>query len=422
MGKIIIIADDITGACDSGVQFTEKGLKAVVFFDELEAEGVGADVFIYDTDSRAMNPDEAYKEVDRVAANLNKETYGMIFKKIDSTLRGNIGSEIDALMDRISFDIAVVAPAFPLLNRVTRNGIQYLNDEPIEETEIGCDPKTPVKESNIVNLLSNQTKREAVLFPKEWLYQDKLVILHKAKELMEDKKTLFVLDAENKQDLQQIANGFKELPFRVLWVGSAGLAEYLVSNSKNISDRVVEKNLVNEKLPVLIVSGSQSSIAKRQVDTLRQYPHVPVVSMFPDRLVEKESSELEIVRCQKELVHNLINGQDTVLNVEEVRKTALSDNRELPYLIVEALGKVASKAVKDIRLQGLILTGGDTAKSISRELGVTGLELIGEVERGMPLTRMIGGPGLLTVTKAGAFGSDRSLCQALTLLKGDGNL
>jgi D-threonate/D-erythronate kinase len=104
-----------------------------------------------------------------------------------------------------------------------------------------------------------------------------------------------------------------------------------------------------------------------------------------------------------------------------VHKTSVSDHPKLPYFIVEALGKIASKAVDSFPLQGIVLTGGDTAKSISKELGATGIELIGEVERGMPFSRMTGGPGLLTVTKAGAFGSDMSFYHALKLLKGEDN-
>lgn len=420
MGKIILIADDITGACDSGVQFTQKGLKAVVFFDESVEDGVGVDVIIFDTDSRALSQQEAYKEVDRVAANLDKKVVGLTYKKIDSTLRGNIGSEIDALMDILSFDVAIIAPALPSMGRVTKNGIHYLNGEPIEKTEIGQDPKTPVTDSNIVRLLSNQSRRESILFPKDLLHQDKQVIYQKAKELINENKTLFVFDVENKQDLQQIVTGFKDFPFHVLWVGSAGLAEFLVPEDNRVHERTVGLEVVNKKLPVLIVSGSRSNVAKRQVDTLQELSSVKIVSLFPEKLLEKEDRELEIVRCQAELVVHLKDGQDVIVNVEKVQHTSLSDYPELPYLIVKALGKIVSKAVDQFQLQGIILTGGDTAKSISRELGVTGIELIDEVEMGLPLSRMIGGPGLLTVTKAGAFGSDMSFYNALQQLKGEG--
>ncbi|MGG3562383.1 four-carbon acid sugar kinase family protein [Neobacillus rhizosphaerae] len=421
MEKIILIADDITGACDSGVQFTQKGLKAAVFFDEPAVGDVEADVIIYDTDSRALSQQEAYQAVDRVAATLSEEVVGMIYKKIDSTLRGNIGSEIDGLMDRLSFDVAIIVPALPSMGRITKNGIHYLNGEPIEKTEIAQDPKTPVTESNIIRLLSNQSKREASLFPKDLLNQDIQVIYQKAKELINEEKTLFVIDAENKRDLQQIVTGFKDLPFRVLWVGSAGLAEFLVPKNNGEHKRPVGREVVNNKQPVLIVSGSRSSVAKRQVETLQELSSVNIVSLIPDNLLEKEERELEIVKCQEELIVHLKNKQDVVVNVEKVQRTSLSKHPNLPYVIVEALGKIVKKAVSQFQLQGIILTGGDTAKSISRELGVTGIELIDEVERGLPLSRMIGGPRLLTVTKAGAFGSEMSLYNALQQLKGEGN-
>jgi D-threonate/D-erythronate kinase len=421
MEKIILIADDLTGACDSGVQFTQKGMNAAVFFEESNLNGIDSDVLIFDTDSRALSQQESYKEVERVAASLKNEVFEFIYKKIDSTLRGNIGSELDALMDRLSFDIAVIAPALPDLHRVTRNGIHYLNGEPIENTEIAKDPKTPVTDSNIVRLISNQSKREAVHFQKGLLQQDKQSIYQKIKNLIDQHQTLLVFDAENKQDLEQIVTSIKNLPFRILWAGSAGLAECLVPQLNlrdgDLSLEVQRGSL--ENLPVLIVSGSRSTVAKRQIDKLKELAPVKLVSLIPEKLLEKEERELEITRCQKEIEMYLNDHHDVVLNVGMIQKTSVSKDPKLPYLIVDALGKVVSKAVDSFRLQGIVLTGGDTAKSISKDLGVTGIELIGEVERGMPLSRMHGGPGLLTVTKAGAFGSDRSFYHALKLLKGE---
>lgn len=421
MQKIILIADDLTGACDSGVQFTRKGMKAAVFFEESNLDNIESDVIIIDTDSRALAQLEAYQVVDRAAAKLDKASFEFIYKKIDSTLRGNIGSEIDALMDRLGFDIAVIAPALPVLNRVTRNGIHYLNGEPIENTEIAKDPKTPVTDSNIVRLISKQSKREAVLFPKAVLQLDQETIAQKTKDLMEENKSLFVFDAENTKDLEQIAARMRTFPNRILWVGSAGLAECLVPEVCQVHDSSEVLRGSSENLPVLIVSGSRSSVAKLQVDTLRKLTPVKLVSLIPEKLLEKEERELEIIRCQKEIESYLKNDHDVILNVEMIQNTSVSDLPELPYVIVEGLGKIVCKAVDSFRLQGIVLTGGDTAKTISKELGVTGIELIGEVEPGMPFSRMLGGPELLTVTKAGAFGSDRSFYYALKLLKGEEN-
>jgi D-threonate/D-erythronate kinase len=421
MQKIILIADDLTGACDSGVQFTRKGMKAAVFFEESNLDVIEADVIIFDTDSRALTQIEAYQVVDCAAAKLDKASFDFIYKKIDSTLRGNIGSEIDALMDRLGFDVAIIAPALPALNRVTRNGIHYLNGEPIENTEIAKDPKTPVTDSNIVRLISNQSKREAILFPKGLLHLDNEAIAQKTKDLIEKNKSLFVFDAENTKDLEQIAASMQTIPYRILWVGSAGLAECLVPEVSQVHVSSDAQRGSSENLPVLIVSGSRSSVAKRQVDTLRRLSPVKLVSLIPEKLLETGERELEITRCQKEIESHLKNNHDVILNVEMIQNTSVSDHPELPYVIVEVLGKIACKAVESFRLQGIVLTGGDTAKSISKELGVTGIELIGEVERGMPFSRMLGGPELLTVTKAGAFGSDMSFYHALKHLKGEEN-
>lgn len=76
--------------------------------------------------------------------------------------------------------------------------------------------------------------------------------------------------------------------------------------------------------------------------------------------------------------------------------------------------------MQETALQGVILTGGDTAKAVCRHLGVSGIQLLREVEPGIPLGRLVGDTPLPVVTKAGAFGSELSLSHAKTALKGEG--
>src|ERR671933_2238315 len=145
---IALIADDLTGASDAGVQFARRGLAARVLFD-LDDPAAARDVeaLVVDTDSRALPAAAAYARVRQVADHLRTARPEHVYKKIDSTLRGNLGAEIDAVMDALDFRLAVVAPAFPALGRTTRHGRHHLHGRPVHETEIGRDPKTPVRES-----------------------------------------------------------------------------------------------------------------------------------------------------------------------------------------------------------------------------------------------------------------------------------
>ena len=151
MLKLAVIADDLTGANDAGVQFAKEGLKVQVLLGESgeEQEKELPDVIVLDTDSRAAIPDQAYERVRKAGGLIKRLTSSRpaVFKKIDSTLRGNLGAEIDAVMDELGFEWAAVAPAFPVNGRITVGGWHLLHQVPIAESEIARDPKTPVVES-----------------------------------------------------------------------------------------------------------------------------------------------------------------------------------------------------------------------------------------------------------------------------------
>lgn len=137
MPKLVIIADDLTGANDAGVQFAKYGMRVQVLLGDSTIAGNGAavDVLVLDTDSRAVAPEVAFARV-QAASRLVKNAAGnnetpLIFKKVDSTLRGNLGPEIDAAMAEFGFDWAAVVPAFPANGRITAGGWHLLHQVPI---------------------------------------------------------------------------------------------------------------------------------------------------------------------------------------------------------------------------------------------------------------------------------------------------
>ena len=107
-----IIADDLTGAMDTGVGFAKIGLDTIVSFGDRIRQP--ATVVVVSTDSRADDPETAYRKARREAS---KFPGLYVYKKIDSTLRGNIGTELRALMDTLGIERSVVCPAFPANKR-----------------------------------------------------------------------------------------------------------------------------------------------------------------------------------------------------------------------------------------------------------------------------------------------------------------
>jgi uncharacterized protein YgbK (DUF1537 family) len=415
---IALIADDLTGASDAGVQFARRGLATRVLFDISESAATPeVDALVVDTDTRALPAADAYMRVREVADRLRTVRPEHVYKKVDSTLRGNLGAEIDAVMDVFGFTLAVVAPAFPALGRTTRMGIHHLRGRPVHQTEIGRDPKAPVRESELVGLVQGQSRRTAARIPLETVERGPESIRRQAEELAGRGLSVLVCDAESDQALQAIAESLAERA-DVLWVGSAGLAEHLAGplGLPVRPPRLPRLDALDG--PVLVVAGSLSETTQAQVSALAARPHIAVVEIDPLAIVGGDAACCaEVERCRHAMRTALDSGRDCALVLG-----TRADRSEAAQRVAELLGTIAADGAGSHRLGGLILTGGDTARAVCREFGATGIELLGEVEAGVPLGRLVGDTcaGVLAVTKAGTFGSELTLVRALDHLKGEG--
>ncbi len=419
---LALIADDLTGASDAAVQFASRGLATRVLFDltaPRQAEGVEA--LAVDTDSRALPGDEAVARVRRIAGHVAAARPAHVYKKIDSTLRGNLGAELDAIMDVFGFRLAVVAPAFPALGRTTRAGVHYLRGTPVHLTEIGHDPHAPVHESNLLHRLAEGSHRTPGLVPLELVERGSAAIRERADALVREGVSLLVCDAERDADLRAIAAAFVGRG-DLVWVGSAGLAEVLPAALDLPSRAPDSARSETADGPVLIVAGSLSEVTRRQVAALEASGCAATVELDPSAIVGPATAhEPELARARRALGVALRAG-DALLTVGSDRASLPDAGAgEIAARIAEALGAVAAESARAYAVGGLVLTGGETARSVCRQLGVTGVELLAEVEPGVPLGRLVGVavPSLPTVTKAGAFGSDQTLVRALHYLKGD---
>jgi uncharacterized protein YgbK (DUF1537 family) len=432
MRHIAIIADDLTGASDSGVQFARKGLETRVIFDlkNFASDTSEIDAVVIDTDSRSISSENAYARVKEAAAQINRSGFRHVYKKLDSTLRGNLGAEIDAVMDEITFDFALLAPAFPKIGRTTLNGVHYLNGVTIDKTEIARDPKCPVKEADLVKLIVSQSTQKVGLVKLDTLHAGEELILAQIKSLLEAKQKIIVFDALTEEDMLQIAKIMAVSGYRILWVGSAGLAEYL---PKTLSLPIRDKGSLTipfSTKPVFLVAGSISQVTRSQVTDFNSNPQVTAVELDTVQVIHSdEGSQKEIKRCISELLWALANGMDVSLyassSPEQVKSSKEAgalrgfDPTEVSNRIANVLGLIASNIIEEVSLQGVILTGGDTSKAVCKHLGVSGVHLIKEIESGVPLGILISKKRLWVVTKAGAFGNDDTLSHALRVLKGE---
>jgi len=420
-----IIADDLTGANDSGSQFSAKGLSAVVLFDSGLAEAKDlsrVDVVAIDTDSRALSAGRAYEKSRRAAEWLYTAGIRHIYKKIDSSLRGNWGAEVDAVMDVFRPDFAVIAPAFPRMGRTTRNGIHQIDGIPVDRTEMSRDPKTPVTESDLLRILSAQSRRRAHLVSEQEL--DRL--RERGLEWKRRGVELLVFDADRDEHLGKIARSVAQSGFRVLWVGSAGLAgwlpEALSLTGKSSLSATGQRAPQRRADRVLVVAGSLSSVTKRQIVRLVETSEVQPLVLDVSAILDPAEWKARRDTFVEEANRAFASGKDVAitLNSGKRRLKGLEGwaHRDAAFRIVDRLGELTSRLVALHPRLGLVLTGGDTARAVCRHLDIGGIRLLEEMAPGIPLGQLVGPHPLYTVTKAGAFGEEDALVKAVNKLKG----
>ncbi|UQZ73821.1 Hrp-dependent type III effector protein [Niallia circulans] len=422
--KMGIIADDLTGANDSGVQLAIKKLSTSVVFDYTNSsKEMASDVLIVDTDSRARAKEDAYKAVVEAATFLKRNGYKHIYKKVDSTLRGNLEAELAALESVYNPDMVVIAPAYPKMRRQTINGHHFVDGKIITETEFSNDPKTPVQESFLPKLLNSKNNRKITLLNKEVWHKSKEEINNLIQSALVEGNKWFVCDAAAEEDLINIAKLFSEQNKSIIWAGSAGLIEYLPEMLHLIPSSVNEQEDM-EIQTTLIVSGSLSHVTKKQLFKVDRLQDSYFMQVDPVDLINgsyRLDEFMEIVQQNKEQHHFVLYVEaddDNRKRAIEAGKMLGLSKHDVSAAISNGLGTISTHIVKNVPfIKGLVLTGGDTAKAVCRELGVTEMDLYMEIEPGLPFGKIrTETNSYWAVTKAGGFGQEDSLIKALEFL------
>ncbi|SFK95488.1 Uncharacterized conserved protein YgbK, DUF1537 family [Paenibacillus sp. 1_12] len=432
MDNVLILSDDLTGANDSGVQFAKHGLPTVVCIDDRQilTPAQTGTTCVVNVESRSLTPEAAYRKWSELLAAQNLSPFQVIIKKIDSTLRGNIGKEIEALMDSGQFDLAIVAPAYPQKGRLTIGGYQLLNQQLLEDSEISRDPKFPITNSKISDIIGAQSSLPIGEIEIRSIRSGRLAM--EVRTLQQQGTRVIVADSATASDLQIIAGQFAGE--RVLWIGSAGLAEALANHYPKLGFHRLESNddgtngqeqLVSPIMaPVLVVAGSVSQVTRQQVDTLKQNGFRPLVI---DPLLLLRISVQEMDELVQEARHIIASGEDLVIttDISNEAKAQVVDYLQQSGLsalaggdlIADGIGRLAAAVITQEKLAGAVLTGGDIAYRACTHLNIASLTIIGEVEEGLPLCRAEGTVTIPLVTKAGAFGNPNSLLQAAKVIR-----
>ena len=393
-----IIADDLTGAADTGVQLARAGYRtAVAFRDAPVPPADDLDAVALDTDSRAMPDGFAAKRV--LEAGRAVRDASIVYKKLDSTLRGPIAAELAAALGATGRHRAVVAPAFPAAGRTTADGVQLVRGVPVHETEARDDPRTPVREGHIPTLL-------AASFPSvRSLGVEDLADPATLRRTLED-TVCVVADATSDEDLEALVRAVPD-PSEVLWAGSAGLAlalggAYPGPHAGTVSPRPAPVRRV------LVVVGSLSEVSRGQLRSLAEECGCATVPVAAGEAGAAEEA-LGAARAA------LAKGACAAVHSAEER-----DPSGATGSVVGSLAEAVAGLSEEGLFDALVLTGGETAVGVARRLGAAGIRLEGEVGPGIPAGSLIGPRPYRVVTKAGGFGEPDTLVRVVRGLLGEG--
>lgn len=421
--NLCIIGDDLTGAADTGIQIAKRGIFTVLFpFGLKTAEVIRGthqtQAIALNTSTRGLDQESAYSKVKKEAGLLIQSLDPhIIYKKIDSTLRGNPGIEIEAVMDASNSDVAIFAPAFPACGRTTIDGIHLVNGKPLAQTETANDPVCPVTESNISTILSMQTNLKVGHIGLKEIRSGTESLYNSISEHLKNGEKIIVFDSVTNNDLSTIAEASLLMPSPPLIVGSAGLADQL--SRLIFPDGQISYPAVNRGIN-LVISGSLSSVTSDQLDMLEEVDLGQIIPINFYELLMKDG--LEHLR---EIALAIISSTKTynTMGFQAIRKRPYPSRQvqNIPLLISRFMGKLAYQIIKDYlgEIGNVFLIGGDTALAVFRELGISQVRLIDEILPGIPYGQAINGEfsGLNIVTKAGAFGEKNAIIKCIDFLE-----
>lgn len=390
MKKMLLIADDFTGANDSGIKIVQRGYDASISLDSYE--NLESNINIIDTETRNLNENQAYNIVEKTISNLKSlSDYLVIFKKVDSTLRGNIKSEYEAIIKYLNPEYVIFAPAHPNLGRTTKGGIQYVNGKKLLDTEFSQDPEKPVTNDDIRNILSDKSHHH---------------FLDEIRGNLNIKSGVNTFDCEIYDDLLKITQKSLELGQKILFIGSAGLCDAL------FDELIIKK-------PAVAIVGSVSSQNKESIYYCKKMGvsvlEITLMDYAKNRYKEKINEAIELLKENKDvIIVTSKDRKDYIETLEYIKKNGLKTDLVLSKL----LESISTSIINNVDISGVFTSGGTTSIEFLKSIGAKGTDLVNEIENGVIMNKIKGlDKDLYLVTKAGAFGNKKTIYNSLNEIR-----
>jgi uncharacterized protein YgbK (DUF1537 family) len=429
MKRLLVIADDLSGATDVGAQFAENGVEALILVEPAKMPdsdfGFAAlfeknAVVIVNTESRHLPASQAFQRVAEVVRETRLSGIEFFYKKTDSTLRGNIGAELEALLKESGQPRLCFIPAHPRLGRITRDGVCYVHGQLLHQSGFSTDPRNPVNESSIRTILSRQTSVPLTL------------VRRSALSTFESHSTsgIVLFDIETFDDLDTTWKILERQEGFQAMAGSAAFAGCLARRmGKQLHRNAPAKN-PEIHLPLLVVNGSLNEVALRQCEQARRN-HFSDIRIPPEVALMDDGSDAHAENLIIERTRSLLeSGRNVILSTAHRREDcgifeSLGTELHLKIyqqheLVARNIGRLIAQIAGSFKpgtqIPTLVIFGGDTLLGIARAMNWRAFIPQQEILPGVAVFKTIEPPHSVVMSKPGGFGPDDVLDQLLRSL------
>lgn len=425
MVTLLIIADDFTGALDTGVQFAASGANTrVVTSADYDFRQVNPEVqvLVMDAETRHLSSTEAYNIVYEITQKAVAQKIPYLYKKTDSALRGNIGSELTAMLEAAGGKTLSFLPAFPKMKRWTKEGIHYIDGIPVNESVFGKDPFEPVTCSHIPEIIGNQSQVKVSVRAAR---NCNVPIIENSDENHKEPEFL-VWDAETDEELVALGHYLYETDQMHLTAGCAGFAAVLPGLLGLKGERRPDIKLISK---FLVICGSVNPITAAQLDYAEKHGFLRI-RLKPEERLDKEfwTSSLgqEKLNQWKELLtqHScVILDSNDIPGREDTREYAKAHGLSLDEIrvrIAASYGYILKVLLEEGLESTLMITGGDTLLGCMEQLEVREMEPVCELAPGTVLSRFsLGEKKNQVISKSGGFGPKTLLIDLASKITGN---
>jgi len=406
MLRLAIIADDLTGALDTGIKFSKKGIGTQIITDyrfnpsEIDSS---KEILVIDTETRHLGVNDAYARVYRVIKVCKDIGITYFYKKTDSALRGHIGSELAALYDVIGKPISFV-PALPSENRTTKGGIHYIDSLPVAKSIFSKDPLNPVRNSEIGKLIHEETR---------------LTVSNDTQlgTMPDPPGQIVVYDASSCKDMETIAENLKGTGRLEISAGCSGFAEIL---AEVLPFHRQEESSPPQTRKMIVLCGSINNVARKQVLYASANGFVRVCLSQEEKLKEGFLStdkgqmflnNLREICAKHSSVIIDVFSEKTVEDAKEYAKDQGIDPDEIPERISARLGDIGMRLISFFKEESfpptLMVIGGDTLYSLIRKLEKPVLTPVCELFSGtVSMNTKTENDYFPLISKSGGFGQE----------------